>query len=377
MPVSEDHAKDLLRNLPGRLSSLLEDQRYWDLTVLRVYLDHCDEVLFDRPKAGLELAYMAPMLALQIPKRRPGEWLHCTPESEKQQHRDLLLRSHAVLGGALRAGGRLDEAERDYAAAWQVCESGPVSPTARADLYKRHARLRCEQRRFDEALEMIELAIGIYRNHEEIYFADVILMKGYVLYEAGRFAEAAPYFAEALSLTRPMQRSSSLVKRTFHSAVHNLAAALAERSSPDAAIESLGYIKQAQKLLVGKPASINKFKLDWVEGRTVARLGSTRLAERRFNRALKGLLKLDAQLEAAVVALDLSLIHLRHGDWAKLEELASETYRTLSLGSRESEALEALKLWMEGAKRRQLTEESIVSARGTVEGLVRRRRPEG
>ncbi len=39
MPHSKSYARKLLRELPGRLETLLERNKYWDLTFLRLYLD--------------------------------------------------------------------------------------------------------------------------------------------------------------------------------------------------------------------------------------------------------------------------------------------------------------------------------------------------
>ena len=374
MPLTEHYAKFLLRKLDGRTSTVLEHRKYWDLTFLRLYLDHCDEVLFDDPGAGLELAKVAPKLATQIPKQKPQEWRY-TAESEKREHRELTVRSHAVLGGAYRAGGRLQEAEDSYREARRMCASGPVGPTTRANLYKRLARLRSAQKRYDEALALIELAIELYRDRDQEYLADALLMKGYVLFEAGRNAASIPYFGEALRRTKPSPRSSSLVKRTFQSAVHNLAAAVSQSCGPDDVIIALRFVSEAKKFFSRKLSSINKHKLAWAEGRMAARLGSTRLAERRLLRAFKQLLRLGASLEAALVALDLSLIHHRHGEWVELEALAAETYTRFRELSSDTEALAALKLWRDGAGMRALSEANIVSARDKIELLVRKRRP--
>ncbi len=354
---------------------MLKDEKYWDLTVLRLYLDNCDEVLFDDPKAGLEMAKVAPKLALKIPQRRPYDWRHLTDPSEKQLLRELRVRSHAVLGGAYRAGGMMDESEGTYQTAGKVCDSGPVSLFARADLYRRLARLRSSQKSYDAALDLLEFAIKVFDDRDPDCFAASLLMKGYVLGENGRHAEAVPYFGEVLKLVKPKQRSSRLAKRTFHSAVHNMAFATSKGCFPSDVRRALVYVREAKKFFARKARSINKYKLFWVEGRLVARLGLTRTAERRLRPAFKQFLALGAPVEAALVGLELGLVYWITEEWQKLEELALETYNRFRELSSDTEALAALKLWMEGAKMRELTQASMVSTRDLFERMAEKRRP--
>ncbi len=375
MPISEHHAKRLLRKLRGRTWIVLEQRKHWDLTFLRIYLDHCDGVLFDNPKAGLELAELAPRLARLIPERSPAAWQFCTTTAEKRQHRELLVRSHTVLGGAYRAAGKMTEAEDAYDEACRICDSHPVSSTTRANLYKRLCRLRSSQKRYSEALDLVDFAIKVYRERDQEYFADSLLMKGYVLGEAGRGAEAVPFFSEALSLTKPKPSSSLLVKNTFHSAVHNLATAISQGGRSDDLCMALRYVNQAKKFFARKTSSINKHKLLWVEGRLAGRLGSTRLAERRFLKAFKEFLKLGAPVEAALVGLDLALIYHQHGQWPELETLAAEIYTRFRELSGGTEGIAALSLWVDGTEKAALNRANILSARKTMERLAHQRRP--
>ncbi len=371
MPHSEHYAKELLRNRPGHPTALLEQRKYWDLTFLRLYLDHCDTLLFDNPKAGLQAAVVAPKLALLIPERRPYEWKEFTSESEKQQHRELLAKSQAVLGGAYRATARFEEADEAYAEVARICSTGPVCPTIRANLDKRLAKLRSAQRRFGEALNLIDSSIEIYKDTDTVYHADAILTKGYILFELGRFSESVPLFAEALFLAGDHRRVSSVAARTVYCAVHNLAETTARICSVDDIIVARRYVNQAKRFLSKKRASINKHKLSWIEGRIDGRLGSARAAERRFLGAIEPLLKLGAVFEAALVALDLSVIYFDHREWDQLKELAAATFERFRELSSDREAIAALRLWMDGARESTLTRAKILGTKDTIASLMR------
>ncbi len=369
MPLTEHYAKSLLRELEGRTELILEQPKHWDLTFLRVYLDHCDKVLFDDPRTGLELAEMAPRLASLIPERNPHEW-RFTRAAELRLHRELTARSHGTLGGAYRAGGRFKKAEQAYSAAFRVCDSGAVSSLIRANLCKRFAKLRSAQKRYSEAMDLVDFTIEVYEDRDQDYFADALLTKGYILGESHRGSEAIPYFGRVLSLTRPTRGSSRFSKRVFDCAAQNLASASSEGCHSQDLRKGLYYVKLVKKSYARKPRSINKHRLEWIEGRILARLGSTRVAERRFLRAFKQFSMLGAPIEAGLVSLDLGLIYQQHGEWDKLEELAAETFERFHQLSSNQEAFAALRLCMEAAAAGEQFRANLVSVRKRFEKLA-------
>ncbi len=371
MALSESHVREMLRHLPTEIALILDEPRYWDTTFLRLYLDCCDSILFDDPKTGLEFALIAPDLAHLIPQKCPYEWHH-TGAPEKQLLLELIVRSYAFLGGAYRTVARLDDADRAYRSACRYAASGPIGRAARADLNIRLAKLRVAQKRPDDALRLIDDAIEACQNGDKVHLAEAITTKGYVLGEDGQHAAAIPFFARALTMVRPKRKASSLASRTFHCAIHNLANALAQGLRVEDLVAAIPYLRQARRLLSDQANSVSRYKLLWVEARVLARLGSTRLAERRLIQAHKQLLRVGAAFEAALVALELSLLHLRDGEWAKLEELARATFLRFRELSSDTEAIAALRLWVEGAKKRSASRESLQSLRDKIEAVVAR-----
>ncbi len=359
MPFSESHAKALLRVLPSRLETLLENRRYWDPTFLRVYLDHCDDVLFDHPRLGLEFAKIAPRLALLIPEKYPDEWRWAS-DSVKQEHRELVVRSYALLGGALRVVARFRDADRAYREAARYADSGVISQLWRANLGKRLAKLRSAQGRFAEALKLIEPAIEIYRKQgDQVCYADALNTRGYVLGEARRFSEATRCFSEALVLSKGTRKTSKLAKRTVASAALNLAAAVIQGCLPDDVVRALRLVKQAKRYQGKRRNTMNQYRLTWVEARIHARLGCGRTAERRLVPTRRKFFELGAPFEAALVGLELSLLYWQWAEWPKVEKLALETFEEFEALSSHTEGTAALRLWVEGARKRSLNDESI------------------
>ena len=65
------------------------------------YMDRCEEILFERPRDGLEVAAIAPELAAKV-------------ELQRFSRNELLVRAYAILGNAQRACGALREAARTH-----------------------------------------------------------------------------------------------------------------------------------------------------------------------------------------------------------------------------------------------------------------------
>ncbi len=63
MPYSKKHAQKLLREMPDDPEELLNRPNYRDPVFLDVYFEHCYDVIFHEPRAGLKHARVAFQLA--------------------------------------------------------------------------------------------------------------------------------------------------------------------------------------------------------------------------------------------------------------------------------------------------------------------------
>ena len=355
---------DLGFELPADLNALLEEPRYRDETFLRLYLDHCDEVLFRDPQKGLKLAEIAPRLAekLRESSRRSSQF----------SRRELRVRSYAVHGGALRACGRLEEADEVYQIALRVCGNGDVSVQEEANLHQRLAVLRTTQRRFDEAFKVCQGAIETHRafGHDG-YLGEALVILGVAYIGASHFEEAVPCLGEALQLTR------NKTSRTYHAAIHNLALALTGTEDRTALKSALRYIREAKRRLRDHRRSLPKHKLTWIEGELHVKISLDRHAERLFWRARQGFLELGAPYELALVGLDLSQLLKREERWSELEDLAAETFGRFRLLSADTESIAALSLWMDAVRAKKLDDEVVADVREKLETRMWRHLPRG
>ncbi len=283
--------------MPKNPEKLLNRRNYRDPVFLDVYLEHCYDVIFHKPQAGLKHARVAFQLTrLTIIGSSSKD---ADPAQLTTEQRSLMVRANAVLGGALRAVGRLGESEDAYQTALSIADAG-IPPTEMAKLHYRLAVLRADQRRFDEAEALCKGAIETFHSSsDQESLAMTYSCLGLVYKEAGRFPEAIESCGQALA-------NPAATPRAYHAATFNLAGCFTETNDHDA-LESAGrWITRARRAIRNQRRSLLRYKLSMIEGKLFLRLALGRHGERLLWRARRGFLKLGAPFEIAMVGLELS-----------------------------------------------------------------------
>ncbi len=366
MAQNETWARRLLREMKIP-ADLLQQERYWTPVFLRVFLDHVEEVQFRDPRAGLKLAKVAPRLALLVPPS-PGA-------DGRREHRENLVRAHSVRAACYRVAGLVDSAESEYARAVEIAEEGPISPIVRADLDLRLSTLRAWQRRFAEALALIDGAEAAFRaTDDRRRLSEVYAVRGYALNEAERFVEATRCHGEALTLALSLERArtaapaeAAALARVVEAARTNLAYAVSESPSVGLAATALGYIHAAHRELRGRRNSLTRHLLQWTEGKLYMKLHLPGRAERRLKTARRGFVRLEVPWETALVSLDLAALYRARGEWTALAEIAADTFRRFRELCGDFEAIAALSLWVDAVEARKGAAAAIDAARGVLE----------
>ncbi len=361
MPHSVKHAKRLLRDLlpqlPEAAEQVLERPCYWDPGFCDLFLDLSEETTFNDPQAGLKLARIGPRLAQAVPEDP-------SPHG-RREHRERVVRGYALFGSAFRAVTRYQEAENAYRAAFRLCDRR-VSSSCRASVEMRLAYLRACQDRIPEARRLIEHAEKLYRAaKDETGAGTASVIHGAILIRAEAFEEAVAVLSKAFTGRR-------LDSRSEYTATHNLADAVSKADDPNQLKNAVEHLRSARRLL-GPRRSVQKCRLYWIEARILIRLGKMDQGEQRYRKARAGLIHFGVPYSIALVSLDLSAL-LRFGKrWPELEELAADTYQRFRELGEDEEALAALKLWLDAAQARTLTEELITEAKDTVQEQMARR----
>ena len=360
--------RQLLEELPEDPQELLpspgRQRTYADPTFLDLFFDWLDELTFHDPQAGLRWARVAPDLARATPQEGGPEGRRAWCEH--------MVKAHFVLGGAYRATSEHTAADKEFRNALSIAEFDETSPEVRAELWQRLAILRASQGRPEEALELLAGALKIYPPGPCLDRSRVLIRRGYVLNDLGRFSEAVDCFGEALKGIQP--EASAAAARAHHCAMHNLADGIlkCQDASP---WQSLAYIREAKRLLGGQRRSIHRHWLQWVEGLALRRLEScgaqpgyslSERAEAAFNRARGGFIQLRAPWEIALVGLDLAALYRSLGRWDDLFAVASDTFQRFRRLSGNTQAVAALSLCIDAARARHGVTAAITAAQEVV-----------
>lgn len=261
---------------------------------------------------------------------------------------DFQARAWAEVGNAYRVNEQFELAQTalGYAEGLLGAGTGDVLLLARvADV---QASLRTDQRRLGEALDLLEVACGLYRETGDLHLAGrALIKKGIIENYDGNPREAIRLLRDGLDLI-DSGRDPRLTASARLSIVY--------------AFVDCGEFGEASRILLGSglrlafaAEPLNLLKLRWVEGKVLAGLGKLGRAERVFEEVREEFLLRGREYDAAMVGLELAAVWLRQGKMAKVRELAEETYEALRDLGVQTEALKAAFFFREACRRQRVT----------------------
>jgi tetratricopeptide (TPR) repeat protein len=264
----------------------------------------------------------------------------------------------AALGNALRVQGDLSGAERSFDMADSWWEGGTVG-TEDAQGYEPvvwdlKASLRIAQRRFPEALQLLDDAIELFLNGEyrDSHLAGrSLISKAFLLTEKGDAEPAIQALKKANGLIDP-EREPRLLLCLRHNLADNLSKAGRHR-------EAAALLPDLEKLAATHGSTLDRLRLSWVDARVAAGLGDHARAQGILTAIRQAFLIESNPFDAALASLDLSISYLAEGKTAEVRELADEmvtVFRTLDI---DREALAAFFLFQEAAREERLTVDRI------------------
>ena len=286
----------------------------------------------------LELA----ALGLEIASRVPGE--------EGWRSR-VMGYCWAFVANARRVANDFAGADEAFAKAWELWRAGRSSgPQWLAEwrLLDLEASLRRAQRRFTEALELLDQARSACRS-DPLSTALILLKKESVFEQEGEIGKALETLREAAPLVEAAGDPLLLFALRF-----NMAADLChlERYS-----EAEALLPQVRQLATKQANELNLIRVDWLGARADAGLG-------RFEEAMAGLETVREAFtqrrlpyDAALVSLDLAVLWLKAGRTAQVKELTGALRWVFQEKGIEREALASLKLFCDAARQESATVE--------------------
>lgn len=264
---------------------------------------------------------------------------------------DLRARAWAYVANARRIRSNLRSVEEAFRAAEFYLERGTGAPAERAAVLSLEASLYRDQRRFADAVTLLEEASEIFHQVEdrrrEIF---VLIQKATVLHEAGQQREAIQVLEETLRLFGEKPADEEL--RLFFYAHHNLVIYLNESGLT---AEALRLIPKVRDLACRYGESFDRLRVDWVEGMVLIHTGRVEEGERLLLRVRDRFLREGIGYDAALVSLDLALLYVRTGRTAEAKRLATELLPIFESRDVHREALAAVLILQQALRQENAT----------------------
>lgn len=313
---------------------------------------------------AVEMAEIAVLVAEALKDDEPAEarWAY-----------QLRAFTWSHLGNARRVTGDLPGAEQAFEIAGSWWAAG-VEATGDVLGYEPiildlKASLRIAQRRFDEALSLLDQVAEIYLfgdpDHQDSHLAGrALVQKAGAFIEKGETERAITALQEAEGLVDP-EREPRLLCCLRHNLMDNLTKA--------------GRFAEAYPLLAGlrdlvqaHGSRLDQMRGRWVEARTVAGLGDRVRGRQALAAVRQELLAEPIVYDAALVTLEMVVLDLENGRTSEVKELASEIVEVFEAQKVHREALAALLTLQRAA----VVETATVSLVREVAAILERARQE-
>lgn len=340
-----DHA--LLEQLASRskqqqLLLVSNSDRFVRPGLCALLLTRSFESRFDEPTSALESAEVAVAVA---------ERLSETALNSATVH-SLKARAWIGLGNAQRLLGDFRQAEEALGTATQHLMRGDVGPEELALWLDVEGSLRSTQGRFEEALRSTVAAGVLYREAGDAHSVGRVLIKrgmigGYV----GDLTAAIQFARQGLELI-----DESRDPRLVIAGWHNLLFALHRMGYHR---EALAGLARARPLYLQVGERITLMRFQWLEGLIATALDRLEQAEGCLRSVRRQFIELGIAFDAALVSLDLAAVLGRQGRYAEVRCLATEMIAVFESHRVHREALAALILLQQAARRERVTAELL------------------
>jgi transcriptional regulator with XRE-family HTH domain len=340
-----------LKDLPSeRRWLLVEKAREFQTWALAVRLaEESEKAAADDADRALDLA----RLAVRVAELAPGE-----PAWRSQ----LLGWVHAFLANALRVHNDLPGADAAFVRAWELWKQGEgvgaeLLPVWR--LLDLEASLRRDQRGWVAALDLLDRARAAAPLEA---VGRILLKRSSVLVLQGEGESAVEVLREAAPLVDAKREP-----RLFSVLRFNLAANLVflERYR-----EAEVLLAEVRELAIGLGNELDLVRCLWLTGQVGAGLGRSAEAQAAFEQVLREFTARKLPYDAALVALELSVLYLEQGRTAEVGLLAKGLAWIFDAQGVDEETLKALAVFRDAAEREAVT---VGLARSLVAQLNRAR----
>lgn len=334
--ASELFAK--LRDLPfdEQLSLIADDENFQIWGVCQLLLKESLEAAFEEPGRAINFAELGVKVAQTLGDAYDPHWVL-----------DLRARAYAYLGNAQRVLGELRSAETAFREAEALlARSMTGNDLVAAEVIQLKSSLRRAQRRLPESMKLVEVALAMYRDHDDPQgMGEVLLKKARVLEELGEMEGAIASLREAVGIVDVPSRLGLCVR-------HNLVLCLIQAGWYEEADRLLPEIQEAFAES-GRPLDLLRFR--WTEGKFFLGIGKLQEAEESFRQVQKEFLARGMGYDAALVSLDLAVLFAQEHRTQDLKRLAAEILQVFESRDVHREAVATLILFQSACDEERLS----------------------
>jgi tetratricopeptide (TPR) repeat protein len=309
--------------------------RFRSPALVRLLLDASRRCLPGQPGEAYQLAELARTVANRNP-RMTGYF-------------DSYVLATALLANACRASGDLQGADQTFEVVRRIMSAHGVTDlevVARVDDLL--GSLRKDQRRFAEAERLLKRAavlFGLRRAPDDA--ARVLIKLADLCWLRGDIDQGIDTVRSALGLLRP--ESDLLLHLAGH---YNLTVYLMEAGRSEEAAELFA----ADQALYGQVREAwLELRLTWLRGDIASASGDFAGAEQAYLEVRRVCIGQGIGYDAAMVSLDLAILYLKEGRMADVQRVAEEMLPIFQAQDVHREALAALRLFQETARRQDIT----------------------
>ncbi len=322
----------------ARRSLIWDSPRYQTWGLFEYLVDLSQTAVLEEPRKAETLLRLALDVSEQLD---PVEYGPGAVEAAK-------TRAWTHLGNALRVLGDFRQAELAFQTAELFFARSWLDPVDEARLLELKAALRRAQRRFDEALELLDASLGVFREVNEPHHQGRVLMtKGLTLHYKGDIEAAIGCFRTSLLLL-----DSDREPRLVAMSQLNLVGCLQDSGR---SVEAAALIPEVRRMAerVGKRSDL--LRLRWTEGKVADSNGRSDEAERAFLEVRDQLVADSLPFDAALLCIDLAALYFKQGRLDETKCLAESVIPVFRSREVFREALAALIVFQQAAEMEQLS----------------------
>lgn len=335
-----EEADELLAVEPRERRALLDSakERFRLPMLVDELVARCEQQVTKDADRALELAELAVEVSLHVdPAVFHSLTYHARARAEA--HRANCLRLHDDVHGASDA---FQQARRLF------LEAKKPEPEIQAELQRLEASLAIDQRRFDEAEELLENALSLYRQVDAVRPQALTLLKrAHAAHQQGESARGLHDLQEAAALLDFGQEPQLSWTLRYSEVLYAVEAGLAE--------EARRHYHEHEALLDSRLEPWWRLRVVWLRAKLARSEGDDADARKLYLQARDGFLDQDMGYDAALVSLELALLYVEKGEASAVRHLAAEMLPVFRAQDVHREALAALALFQQAARTESLS----------------------